>query len=440
MAHKSAGGPEVSVPNRTRRRDNAGCDIDVAAPLLLIDPRDQVSPLVSDSEFDPGTSVLACLSADTRTLLQDALRRHRCVGPKNALTLLVPPRTPPETCVRKDDAITAFLASGPWARAILGWNSCSPSERCFRALASVLNDAHASIALDIVHKTEQLGNAPEPPRVDVDVVLAHRGNDHHLRVALSSTLDQSYACRTILCFDQTPDPSLCRELAQREDLELFEVVPSPAGPYVPRQHFGLISQARYVAFQDTDDFSLPSRLETLVAFAESRNADIVGCHELRCNELTRNVEAIRLPLDVNQALGSAPGAAQLLATTITRIDCLRRTGGFSTNRRFGADRQFQLRAHWTARMLNVDDFLYVRRLREGSLTTAKATGMNSWIRQEINRRWREAFRARQDGLSALDDSALRVELAQKPFLIRDLRTGDTCPALLDPDLAERARA
>jgi hypothetical protein len=184
---------------------------------------------------------------------------------------------------------------------------------------------------------------------------------------------------------------------QHEALELYEVSPSPAGPYVPRQHFSLTSRARYVAFQDTDDFSLPARIGTLLAFAEARNADIVGCHELRCDELTRTVEAIRLPLDANRAMNCGPGAVQLFSTTVTRTDCLRRLGGFSTIRTFGADRQFQLRAHWSARMLNVDAFLYVRRLREGSLTTATETGMQSQVRQDINAAWREAFRDRQDG-------------------------------------------
>jgi len=421
-------GLEASDPSPTSDRD----DSVAAAPLSLVDCEDRISPLLADRDFDPGGTVLASLFADTGILLPHALRRHRGAGPGDALTLLVPPRAPPEVGVRRDDAITSFLASGPWARAVLGWKSCTPSERCFRALAAVLNDGYASIALNIVHKAIEGEEVHERPSVGVDVVLAHRGSDHHLRAAISSILNQTYASRNVLCFDQTPDPSLCRELAQRGGLELFETVPSPAGPYVPRQHFSLTSQARYIAFQDTDDFSLPSRIESLLAFAESRNADIVGSHELRCDELTRTVEAIRYPLDANRALASAPGAVQLLPTTVARTDCLRRVGGFSTIRTFGADRQFQLRAHWSARMLNVDEFLYVRRIREGSLTTAAATGMNSPIRQEVNRQWREAFRARQEGRIALGDSALRVELAQEEFLIRDLRTGSACPAILDP--------
>ncbi|MEI9928879.1 MAG: hypothetical protein WDN44_15850 [Sphingomonas sp.] len=186
-------------------------------------------------------------------------------------------------------------------------------------------------------------------------------------------------------------------------------------------------------------FSLPSRIGTLLAFAESREADIVGCHELRCDELTRTVEAIRFPLDANRALAIAPGAAQLVATTVTRTDCFRRTGGFSTIRTFGADRQFQLRAHWSARMLNVDEFLYVRRLREGSLTTAAATGMQSQVRKEGQSPLARGF----PGAAGRANGVLVIRrfvssLAQEPFVIRDLRTGSTCPALLDSGAIEVA--
>lgn len=409
-----------------------------SCPLYVIDPSGRVSPLLPGGENDFGQSILAALSAETRTLIPKALRRHRGAGDRNALTLLVPPRTPPTDRIRRDDVLTDFLASGPWASSVPGWSGCSPRDRCFRALSAVLADGIESIALDIVHSPEPEKDLPAPASASADIILAHRGGDQYLGAAVASVLEQNHKGRTILCFDQKPDPAQCRELMQHEALELYEVSPSPAGPYVPRQHFSLTSRARYVAFQDTDDFSLPARIGTLLAFAEARNAEIVGCHELRFDELTRTVEAIRLPLDANRGLSCGPGAVQLFSTTVTRTACLRRLGGFSTIRTFGADRQFQLRAHWSARMLNVDAFLYVRRLRAGSLTTATETGMQSQVRQDINAAWREAFRGRQDGRITLEGSALGVEPAKTPFVIRDVRTGQAFPALLDPERADAA--
>jgi hypothetical protein len=407
-----------------------------SSPLQVIGPDGHILPLLSVSEFDLTRAIVASLSRETETLFQKALRRHRSGDVRNMLTLLVPPRTPPQTKIRRDDVITDFLASGPWTSSILDQPECCPRERCFRALAMVLNDPNVSITLDVVHDAETEEDIPACCATSVDIVLAHRGADEYLEAAVASILKQNHRGATILCFDQEPSPTLCRELARNETLQLYEVVPSPAGPYVPRQHFCLTSPARYVAFQDTDDFSLPTRIGKLLAFAEAHDASIVGCHELRFNELTQTVEAIRLPLDANRGLDDGPGAVQLFATTVIRTDCLRRLGGFSTNRTFGADRQFQLRAHWSARMLNIDAFLYVRRLREGSLTTAVNTGMQSQIRQEINAVWQEAFHARQDGRIALEDSELRVEPSNTPFVIRDLRTEQVFPALLTPNMTD----
>ena len=51
-----------------------------------------------------------------------------------------------------------------------------------------------------------------------------------------------------------------------------------------------------------------------------------------------------------------------------RTPTLRRLGGFSTVRRIASDTQFVWRAHFSARIRNLDAFLYVRRVWSGSLT------------------------------------------------------------------------
>lgn len=389
--------------------------------------------------------MLGLLSPETTPLLPAALDLHRRAPSANVLTLLVPPAAPPDISMRKDGPVVAFIASGPWTVGMTAWEEALPAELCYRAVACVLSAAHEPIELNIVHRPVAARIAPTGRGISVEAIVPHRGSDDHLRVALAGLARQTLRCRTILCFDQPPDPDLCQALAREEGLDLFEVTPNPAGPYVARQHFTNLSTAHFLAFQDSDDFSLPSRVEELVAGAESQGADLAGCHELQCNELTRTVEAIRYPLDVNEALRSASGAAQLFPTTVARVDTLRRIGGFSTIRTFGADKQFHLRAYWNARMINLDSFLYVRRIRENSLTTSPETGMQSAVRQEITRAWKQAFQDVKDGLVTLAESALRIEHGRTDYLIRDLRTGEARPAMLrmgggDPDnrpIAER---
>lgn len=408
-----------------------------AARFFAIDPEGGLAPLASASDSGPGPSVLASLCEETRPLLPAALERHRSCQGDNALTLLVPPRACPELSARSDGEVIAFLASGPWVGSLMEEGACSPVELCFRALSRALSAGHEPIELTIVDKAREADGALPPAGLSVETIMPHRGSDDHLLAALSSLARQTRPARTILCFDQPPPADLSRELAKQDGLDLFEVVPSPAGPYVPRQHFAMTSTARYVAFQDSDDFSVASRLEALVAFAEAQGADLVGCHELRLDETKRMVEAVRYPLDVNEALRLGSGHAQLFSTAVARVETLRRIGGFSTVRTFGADKQFHLRAYWNARMLNMDSFLYVRRLRERSLTTSAATGMGSAIRKEVTRRWKDAFQDIKDKRITLAESALRIEHSEEEFRIRDLSTGTVTTAVLQPHTSDR---
>jgi hypothetical protein len=61
-------------------------------------------------------------------------------------------------------------------------------------------------------------------------------------------------------------------------------------------------------------------------------------------------------------------------------DLVQRIGGYSSGCRFGADLEFQLRAHYAARIVNIASFCYFRRRREGSLWTSLETGEHSMVR------------------------------------------------------------
>jgi len=401
------------------------------ARLCVVDSAGAVSPLASPGAFRPDDHVLASLPDSIRPLLDQALRTHRKAGGRDSLTLIVSPRPLPELA-RSADLITAFLASGPWAQALLEGDECSPVELCYRALALVMDCERTPIALNVVHQGQPFERWAAEENATIDLIMPHRGSDRHLLGSLASLARQTCPFRTILCFDQEPEPGLIAQLPLMPDLELFQVTPNPAGPYVPRQHFALKSNARYVAFQDSDDVSLPCRLETLAACADATGADVVGSHEIRIDETLRMVAAIRYPVDVNRALSLGDGSVQLFPSTLVRTSLLKRLGGFSTNRAYAADRHFQLRAFWHARIVNLDSFLYVRRRRAESLSTSAATGMDSDERRRINQLWDEAFQRSKIAGSAEAEPVLDLEPAQDRFLICNLCTGTAEAAVLRP--------
>ncbi|MEG4584543.1 glycosyltransferase family 2 protein [Microcoleus sp. MOSTC5] len=154
------------------------------------------------------------------------------------------------------------------------------------------------------------------------------------------------------------------------------------GPYRLIQQ--VICQTNYDAylFQDADDWSSSYRLELLLAAAESYGAELVGTQELRVFEDDR-VLPVLYPLNVSAALAAKPGHPLLHPTSLVSRNLVLRLGGFATGLRFSGDTEFLLRAQFAATIVNVPDYGYFRRHRAGSLTTDRATGLDSPVRLEL---------------------------------------------------------
>ncbi|MDP5279851.1 glycosyltransferase family 2 protein [Sphingomonas sp. DG1-23] len=371
-----------------------------------------------------GAHWFACLTRETESLVGSAIARQAGREDENRLAVLVAPRPAPEVTARNDGPVQAFLASGPWVERFLSGSGLPPERGCYHALELALSGKAGNVHVDIVHDDAlPVSCDPALRDVSVEVLIPHRGEDALLRICAEAIARQSHRCDVRLCFDQLADPAIVRELRAGAGAACFAVSPAPAGPYVIREHFGRTSNADFIAFQDSDDMSLPQRVSRLLDHAVGGDADMVGCHELRLDEIAGRVEAIRFPLDVNRALDQATGHAQFFPTTLLRTGFFRATGGFSTSRRYGADYQFLLRASRCGRIANLDAFLYVRRRRNGSLTTARGTSLRSPRRRLLNWRWKAAFAAVQAGRLELGQSSLRATRASREYVFTDLRTG-----------------
>ena len=121
--------------------------------------------------------------------------------------------------------------------------------------------------------------------------------------------------------------------------------------------------------QDADDWSTDDRLALQLAEAERTGAGLVGAQELRVDE-AGSVAAVCYPLDAGRLLAAKPDCHVLHPTSLVSRDLVRRIGGYAAGLRFGADLEFQLRAHHAARIVNVTSFCYFRRRRAGSLWTS----------------------------------------------------------------------
>jgi hypothetical protein len=346
------------------------------------------------------------------------------------IVVLVPPALAPEDDRRKDPPTRSFLASREvFQKARLA--DFPPEDWCYRALQWAVAGPQLAARVDVVHKPPAAALAARPG--SCEAVLSHRGPERYLRVCVDSLLRQSQPTRVTIGVDQKYNcRRLLAETADNPAVSAYQVGPPPLGPFVALHVLSHVAQADFVLRQDSDDVSLRHRLRTLIATAEAAGAGVVGSHEIQLHEIERKVVPVRYPLDVSAALRrSGPGHQTLLPTTVARKAVFELVGGFSTHRIFGLDVAFWLTASLYAKIVNVDDFLYLRRRRASSLTQRPDLGNYSAIRTIYRNLRRDDFKAIVAGRMRLEDSSLAVRHRASPVMFRNLRTGQTRQVTLD---------
>lgn len=282
-------------------------------------------------------------------------------------------------------------------------------------VTSVASAPDASSAFPLtaaaLDEPEGVGTLPPPGAglrrsSSVLAVVPHRESASWLAGCLDSLLRGTRPPDGIVVVDDassTPPVDVVRRFPAVTLLAAAENV----GPY--RLVQAVIEQTGYDAylFQDADDWSTPDRLELLLAEAERTGAELIGCQAYRvlCDE--GEVVPVTYPLDVNAALVSWPTWYALLhPTSLVARDLVIRIGGFATGLKFGGDLEFLHRAAHSARVVNIPQFAYLKRVHGDALTAHPETGLTS--------RARKAFQqAENDRARAL---AAHVDARQEPDL------------------------
>jgi glycosyltransferase involved in cell wall biosynthesis len=225
--------------------------------------------------------------------------------------------------------------------------------------------------------------------------------------------------------DASPDPptGIVTRFPQVTLLQATENV----GPY--RLVQTVMEQTSYDAylFNDADDWSMPERLESLLGEARETGAELVGSWEVRVFLQEGDVIPVTYPRDVNEALRKDPTAFPLLhPTSLVSRRLVHRIGGFASGMRFSGDAEFLRRAAHAARVVNVPQYLYLRRKREGALTTDSRTGLRSPARRRVQRKLWDRARFNAARVAAGRRPDLRPLTVAGPVELRHL----TGPPLL----------
>ena len=101
------------------------------------------------------------------------------------------------------------------------------------------------------------------------------------------------------------------------------------------------------------------------------------------------------------------------------------SGGLSTHHVFANDTQFMLRAFFTMKIRNVDEFLYIRRRHPKSLTNSPDTDFDNPLRRTLDAEWSWDFEAIKRGEIKLENSSLRPMRRAQPYRLRRLRVPKT---------------
>jgi hypothetical protein len=222
-------------------------------------------------------------------------------------------------------------------------------------------------------------------RCSVLAIVPHFKCEAWLGDCLESLLRQTHPLTGIVVVDDgSGEPPI--DVVRRYPGVTLLAVAENGGPYRILQE--VIAHTGYDAYlpQDADDWSGPTRLALLLAEAERSGAEMVGCQGHRLISSEGEVVPLTFPLDVNAALEVSPTRHAVMhpSSVVTR-DLVFRAGGYATGLRFGGDTEFEHRAAYVGRIVNIPHFAYVVRNRQDSLTTSPETGLQSPERLELRR-------------------------------------------------------
>jgi hypothetical protein len=354
---------------------------------------------------------VALLDAETEPAFAESERAlvAELEGCAAAVAILLPWRVSPSYDSREDGTVHSFFCSEAVLNRLLADHPGAPEDRlCYLLLQAILS-GELSVGRLLVRQLPypDRENAAAGGESASALLMAHRGNPDHLRIALSYLPPANGNGLKIRVGLDLEDVEEYHSLAARyHRVEFFQGLPAPAGPYVIRQELAERSEEPLLVFHDSDDVSCSDRLSGLRAEMVRTSCALVGCHELQVDEIAGQVQALRYPLDVTAALHAGPHYTLLHGASMIQREAFFAAGGFSTERMISQDTQFLYRAYFHIRMCNADRFLYIRRIHAKALTKNCATKIGSEFRRAIERPWGPDFEAVKSGRLDLSNSTL----------------------------------
>ena len=244
--------------------------------------------------------------------------------------------------------------------------------------------------------------------------------------AIESILEQTFTDYEFIIVDDGSDdrsPEFIRDYERRDDRIRFLAFEQNKGKAAAK-NFGIeAAQGQYIAGMDSDDVSLPQRLEKQVDILRA-NPDIgvVGVCAPLTDENLKPFADYRVPekhahIAYNIMLGRSVVGASLLI----RRDLLIAVGGYEVCRKRGNDIELVSRLISWTRFANIPEWLYLYRKHEDQryYTRNSARDWMDLMRRLLCRLWGEAPQASLDRMARVQLHD-RLSWSERRLLKRDL--------------------
>ena len=246
----------------------------------------------------------------------------------------------------------------------------------------------------------------------IDVIIPHLGNLKFLQ-DLQSFLEPISNITSNIAFDDFVNVESLRT-KNTNNTYFFETNIKGVGPYILRNLLIKNSQSEIFAFQDSDDIPTYDRFDVLAANYNLNGSEMCGSYELRMDYYSNTLQAVRYPLDVSSMIQFMPCHCLLHPTSFVTQAAYKIVGSLSENLKFGSDTQYLLRSFFVLKkIVNVDEFLYIKRNHENSLTTKPQIQLGGKRRNDLIRRWYNDFEEVKNGQKLLKNSSLKFVANRK---------------------------
>lgn len=212
----------------------------------------------------------------------------------------------------------------------------------------------------------------------ISVIMPVYNGERYLRQAVESVLSQSFSdFEFIIVNDGSTDSTQTLiETYQRADQRIRVIKQRNRGVSAARNHAIKLAQGKYIAMQDADDASLPTRLEEQYSFLErNSNVGVVGSNYYVINNAGERIfttSVFTKPSDLKLALVFSNQFGQ--GTIMARAGLLK-ANGYNQRYRYAEDYDLWLRLSTEVDLANMKRPLYEWRQHEESVSEANSEKM-----------------------------------------------------------------